>query len=79
MITPRTQMPSSLLLYGVTGYTGRLILAECLEQGLRPILSGRDAVTVGALAAEHGLESRPASLNDTTALDRAMKLSLIHI
>lgn len=66
-------MSSSLLIYGVTGYTGRLILTECLAKGLRPVLSGRDANGVGALASAHGLEARPASLNDATALDRAMQ------
>ncbi|HVH38878.1 MAG TPA: saccharopine dehydrogenase NADP-binding domain-containing protein [Gemmatimonadaceae bacterium] len=65
-------MPSTLLLYGVTGYTGRLILAECLARGLRPVLSGRNAAAVGAIAAEHGLESRPAALDDPAALDRAL-------
>jgi short subunit dehydrogenase-like uncharacterized protein len=61
-----------LLLYGVTGYTGRLILAQCVARGLRPVLSGRDAAAVDAIAKEHGLEARPASLGDHDALDRAL-------
>jgi short subunit dehydrogenase-like uncharacterized protein len=62
-----------LLLYGVTGYTGRLILEEALEKGLRPVLSGRNADEVRALAAAHGLEARPASLDDAAGLDAALR------
>jgi short subunit dehydrogenase-like uncharacterized protein len=65
-------MATPLLLYGVTGYTGRLILDEALAKGLRPILSGRSAAAVTALAAAHGLESRPAALEDPAALDNAL-------
>ncbi len=63
----------SLLLYGATGYTGRLILAEALARGLRPILSGRTADAVRMLAAAHGLEARPVSLTDAGALRRALE------
>jgi len=62
-----------LLLYGVTGYTGRLILEEALAAGLRPVLSGRNADEVRTLAAAHGLEARPASLDDAAALDHALR------
>lgn len=66
-------MSTPLLLYGVTGYTGRLILEEALEKGLRPVLSGRNADEVRALAAAHGLEARPASLDDAAGLDAALR------
>jgi short subunit dehydrogenase-like uncharacterized protein len=61
-----------LLIYGANGYTGRLIVQQALAQGLRPILSGRDANSVQLLAREHDLEARPAMLEDTPALDRAL-------
>ena len=61
-----------ILLYGVTGYTGRLVLEECLAWGLRPVLAGRDAAAVRALADPHGLAWRAASLDDATALDAAL-------
>jgi short subunit dehydrogenase-like uncharacterized protein len=64
--------PTPLLIYGANGYTGRLIVQQALEQGLRPILSGRDAESVRVLAREHDLEARPAALDDTPALDRAL-------
>ncbi len=65
-------MTKPLLIYGVTGYTGRLILAEALARGMRPVLSGRNAETVRALAAEHGLEARPVSLEDGPGLRSAL-------
>ena len=65
-------MAKPLLIYGVTGYTGRLILDEALARGLRPVLSGRNAAAVRALAAQHGLEARPTSLDDAAALRVAL-------
>lgn len=65
-------MTKPLLIYGATGYTGRLIVDEALARGMRPILSGRSAELVRALAAEHGLEARPAALDDAAALASAM-------
>jgi short subunit dehydrogenase-like uncharacterized protein len=49
-----------------------LILEEALARGLRPVLAGRDPVALGALAAAHDLEPRPATLADADALDRAL-------
>lgn len=66
-------MSKPLLIYGVTGYTGRLILEESLARGLRPVLSGRNAEAVRAIAAQHGLEARPASLDDPAALHNALE------
>lgn len=67
-------MPAdAFVIYGATGYTGRLIVEESLAKGLRPVLSGRDAVALAALAGETGLEARPAALDDAAALDRAMR------
>lgn len=66
-------MSTPLLIYGVTGYTGRLILEEALAKGLRPILSGRSADAVRALSSTHGLEARPAALEDSAALDAALR------
>jgi short subunit dehydrogenase-like uncharacterized protein len=63
---------TALLIYGVTGYTGRLILGECLARDVQPVLSGRNAESVSALATRHALEARPATLEDRAALDRAL-------
>jgi short subunit dehydrogenase-like uncharacterized protein len=60
------------LLYGATGYTGRLILERCLARGLHPILAGRSE-TVHVLAESHGLESRVMALEDGATLWRSLE------
>ncbi len=65
-------MADPLLIYGATGYTGRLIVAAARAAGLAPVVAGRDAASVAALAAEHGLAHRVASLEDAAALDAAL-------
>ena len=66
-------MRADFLLYGSYGYTGRLIADRALEQGLRPLLAGRDVAALAAQAAELGLEFRAFSLDDTAALDAAVR------
>lgn len=61
-----------VIIYGATGYTGQLVVDECLSQGMRPILAGRDAAGVRELAQRHALEWRAASLDDAASLDRAL-------
>ncbi len=66
------------LIYGATGYTGRLIAEHAVERGLNPVLAGRRAEAVRALADRlrlrhrvFGLESRKAlveGLNGMTAV-----------
>jgi short subunit dehydrogenase-like uncharacterized protein len=66
-------MPQSdpFLIYGVTGYTGRLMARMARERGLRPVLSGRNAARLAELATELGLEYRVASLE--AGLDEALR------
>src|SRR5690606_35660895 len=68
---PRTM--SDFLLYGANGYTGRLILERALAEGLRPLLAGRNAEEIGALAVRHGLESSVFPLDDARALEAALR------
>jgi short subunit dehydrogenase-like uncharacterized protein len=62
-----------LLLYGSTGFTGKLVLERMLAAGLRPVLCGRNPERVRAGAEALGLEWRVASLDDTRALDAALR------
>lgn len=62
-----------LLIYGSTGYTGRLVVAEALARGLAPTLSARNAEALRAQAEPLGLPWRAASLDDPASLDRAME------
>ena len=61
-----------LLIYGSNGYTGRLIVAEALANGLRPVLAGRSADALRAQAEPLGLEWRTADIGDAAALDAAL-------
>jgi short subunit dehydrogenase-like uncharacterized protein len=66
-------MSDPLLIYGATGFTGRLLTEGALAAGFRPILGGRDAARLAALAGEFGLEYRVARLGDEAALDAALR------
>lgn len=61
-------MSDTLLLYGATGYTARLIIEEALRAGLTPVLAARDARRVARLAERYGLDACSARLEDKTAL-----------
>ncbi|MDA0564299.1 saccharopine dehydrogenase NADP-binding domain-containing protein [Streptomonospora sp. S1-112] len=62
----------TVAVYGAYGHTGRFVVARLGERGFTPVLSGRDAGRLAALAAETGLEARPAPVGDPRALDRAL-------
>ncbi|WP_329173372.1 MULTISPECIES: saccharopine dehydrogenase family protein [unclassified Streptomyces] len=60
------------LLYGATGYTGRLIARRAVALGMRPVLAGRSAAKVVPLAAELGLEHRVFGLQEPAAIRRGL-------
>ena len=60
------------MIYGANGYTGELIAREAVARGLRPVLAGRNATAVTALAAELGLDSRAFSLDDPAGTARGI-------
>ena len=51
------------MIYGANGYTGELIAKEAAKRGMRPILAGRNADKVGALAQALSLPSRVFGLD----------------
>jgi short subunit dehydrogenase-like uncharacterized protein len=59
------------LIYGATGYTGRLLAQAAREHGMRPVLCARDERRLAAVAASLALEYRVADLG--TGLDRALR------
>jgi len=61
-----------MLIYGAYGYTGSLIVEAALEQGLRPLLAGRDAGKLKPLAERFGLPFKAFDLQDREALDQAL-------
>jgi short subunit dehydrogenase-like uncharacterized protein len=64
--------PRTWMLYGASGYTGALIADRALESGHRPVLAGRNASAVQAVAERLGLSHRVLSLDDPVALDLAL-------
>jgi len=66
-------MTKTFLIYGANGYTGELITRYAVERGMTPILAGRNAVAVEALAKKHHLEYHVFSLDETGRLDAALQ------
>jgi short subunit dehydrogenase-like uncharacterized protein len=64
--------PGSWMIYGAAGYTGALIAQHARERGHQPVLAGRSAPAVAALAEQLGLEHRELSLDDPAALSAAL-------
>jgi short subunit dehydrogenase-like uncharacterized protein len=67
-----TSLPGSWMLYGAAGYTGTLIAQLALKLGHRPVLAGRSAPPVTALAEKLGLPHRVMTLDDPAALSAAL-------
>lgn len=63
----------SFLIYGAYGYTGELIAREAVERGLEPMLAGRDATKLRALATELDLPYRAVTLNVEAPLDDVLE------
>jgi len=61
------------LLYGAYGYTGQLIARMAVQEGLRPLLAGRNAARTKALAESLGCEYAVFPLEDTGKLDEALQ------
>ena len=58
------------MVYGANGYTGELIVDEAVRRGMRPVLGGRSAEKLKAIADRHGLEVRAFGLDDPAAVAR---------
>jgi short subunit dehydrogenase-like uncharacterized protein len=69
---PRRSARSRLMIYGTTGFTGRLIAERAVEIGLSPVLAGRDEVRVREQAELLGASWRTVSLDSVGALAEAL-------
>ncbi|MGO4460248.1 trans-acting enoyl reductase family protein [Streptomyces sp. M-16] len=64
---------AAVVVYGATGHTGRFVVAELLRRGVATVVSGRNAARLEELAAEwDGVVVRPATVDDSDSLDRAL-------
>ncbi|WP_433157058.1 saccharopine dehydrogenase NADP-binding domain-containing protein [Kribbella sp. CA-247076] len=64
---------TAVVVYGATGHTGRFVVAELAERGFTPIPAGRRSAgrsSAGRRSVRDGM--RTASVDDPTALDRAL-------
>lgn len=65
-------MDADVLVYGAYGHTGRFVVAELLQRGLIPVLSGRNAAALEELRRQYpDLGVRPAAVDDRPSLDAA--------
>jgi short subunit dehydrogenase-like uncharacterized protein len=66
-------MSRTILIYGATGYTGRLIARLAVDRGARPILSGRNLQKVEGVAGPLGLPARAFDLADPAGMDAGLR------
>ena len=60
------------LIYGAYGYTGRLITERAVEQGMTPIVAGRNRYKVEDLARRYDLPYRTFALDRPSAVEAAL-------
>ncbi len=67
-------------IYGAYGYTGRLIVDECLSNGIKPVIAGRNPDKTKAYAESRQLEYAVFDVDETTKLNEWLKNAdvLIH-
>jgi short subunit dehydrogenase-like uncharacterized protein len=70
--TPARSGTHSWMLYGAAGHTGALIAQHAHERGHRPLLAGRSAPAITALAEPLDLPHRVLALDDPAALHAAL-------
>ena len=65
-------MSGKFMIYGATGYTGKLVARTAKALGMRPLLGGRNEARLKSVAGQHGLEFRAFDLDDRPALLAAL-------
>jgi short subunit dehydrogenase-like uncharacterized protein len=65
-------MNDRFMIYGATGYTGKLVARTAKALGMHPILAARNEARLKSIAGQHGFEHRAFDLADTAALEAAL-------
>ena len=65
-------MIGRFMIYGASGYTGKLLMRAAREEGLNPIIAGRSEAKLKSLSNQYGFESRAFDLSDRRAMDEAL-------
>ncbi|MCY1745118.1 MULTISPECIES: saccharopine dehydrogenase family protein [Ensifer] len=63
---------TKLMIYGATGYTGRMAAEHAKKAGTPLVLAGRNAASLSTLSAELGVEYRVFGLDDAAAIDTGL-------
>jgi short subunit dehydrogenase-like uncharacterized protein len=68
-------MAGRIVLFGATGYTGRLAAESMVERGLKPVLAGRTQAKLDSLVAElgGGLETKTADVADPPSVSKLVE------
>ena len=66
-------MSNTFLIYGANGYTGELITRFAVERGMKPLLAGRNAIAIEALAKKHHLDYQVFSLDEGYRIDNVLQ------
>jgi short subunit dehydrogenase-like uncharacterized protein len=59
-----------MMIYGATGYTGRMVAEHAKSAATQVVLAGRSEGALAKRAAEHGVEYRVFALDDADAIDQ---------
>lgn len=65
-------MSDKFMIYGATGYTGKLVARTAKALGMHPILAARNEARLKSVAGQHGFDFRAFALEDTPALMEAL-------
>jgi short subunit dehydrogenase-like uncharacterized protein len=69
MPPPRDLSMGEILIYGATGFSGRLLVQEALRRGRRPIIAGRSRKKIAQLAGAFDLPHRVFALDEPRTLE----------
>lgn len=61
------------LIYGATGYTGKLVVEEALKRGLTPVVAGRSETKLKEIVSDNGLECRIFDLSQRVVIAEQLK------
>lgn len=62
-----------ILVYGAYGYTGRLIVDECLAKGITPVIAGRNAEKTKTYAESKGIEYSVFDVDEKEKMEEWLK------
>ena len=66
-------MSDQWMLYGAYGYTGKMMVAEAVKRGLKPVLAGRDEQQTSQLATQYDLPYRVFSLAEPSVVSQQLE------